>query len=60
MPIASHPYTLASRTSQNANKYLPKSMAVLPHQQTEDRKHGHTTRNKKHRAENTNFEQYNI
>lgn len=43
MPNPSHPYTLASRTSQSANQNLPKSMAALPHGQTADRKHGHTT-----------------
>jgi hypothetical protein len=42
-PNASHPYTLASPTSQLASQNLPKSMAALPHGQTEDRKHGHTT-----------------
>ena len=44
MPNASHPYTLASHTSQN----LPKSMAAPTHRLTVDRKHGHTTSGIKH------------
>ncbi len=47
----SHPYTtcpgfisgLASRTSRSANQNLPKSLAALPHGQTADTKHRHTT-----------------
>jgi len=34
----SHPYTLASRTSQSANQNLPKSMAAPSHGQTEENK----------------------
>jgi hypothetical protein len=50
-----HPYTLASRTSQNASQNLPKSMAAQPHRQTADRKHGHTTSCIVHLADSVNF-----
>jgi hypothetical protein len=51
----SHPYTLASRTSQSANQNLPKSMAAPSHRQTADRKHGHTTSCIVHLADSAKF-----
>jgi hypothetical protein len=54
--IPSHPYTLASRTSQSANQNLPKSMAAPPHGDTLDRKHGHTTSCIVHLADSANIE----
>jgi len=40
----SHSYTLAIRTSRPAIQNLPKSMSAPAHRQTEEIKHGYTTK----------------
>jgi len=57
MPNPSYPYTLPSRSkSQPTDQNLSKSMATQTHGQPAEIKHGHTTINIGHLADNAKFE----